>query len=939
LKKLFFLFFLYCFQLPVAYCQLSYWQQKANYTIDVTLNDVNKTLDGTVAIAYYNNSPDTLHYIWINLSANAYKNDRTAYSDQLIENGRTDFYFSDDDKRGYINRLNFTVNGAIAKIEDHLQYQDIIKLLLPTPILPHDSATIATPFHVKLPYDFSGNGHVNRSFEITQWYPKIAVYDSKGWHINTYLNEGGNYNELGDYQVSITLPKNYIVAATGELQTATEKEFLADRYNKYSFKPKSATYHPQDLKAIIRKNLLPPASSTENKTISFKQNNTQDFVWFADKRFNIAHDTLQLPSGRIIDVNVYLLPSVNNNWIRSIDLIKSTILARSNWLGEYPYNIITVVETPPSFADNTKYPTLISIPQDVDKHLLAAAIEHGIGENWNDGAVASNEHDHLWMAEGFNNYYDNRFNKTNSWADNGYSFYYKRIPHFDSLLLQESIQQQKDQPIETASDKFSQANYHLIAAVKAGEWMSKVEHDLGKPLFDSCMQEYYHRWQFKHPYPEDLKKTMEDVSGKNMDSTFALLNLQGSIENTKPQKHFHLFTLPAIGYNNYDGLMIGAAITNCDLPQPKLQFIITPLYAFNSNQLNGIGQIKYSWYLKRLFQKIEFGINGERFSSRESLDTNGHRIFENFYKIVPSARFYFRQPLRSSTVSWLEFRTYLITEKSFNEFEDVNSSTGDIFYPVSSKTSFRYLDQITFNVDNSRVLYPYNYQLQLQKGDDFYRVNITGNYFFNYVKSGGLNVRAFVAKFGYLGQKNADAFQYQPKLAAGNGTDDYTYNDYFVGRTASYSNPDKPISNQGIATQQLLIQNTGGLKFRFDLNPSLQGQSENWVAALNFTSTLPYFLVPVKNPFRIFFDVGTYAEAWGANPQTSLFLYTGGLQLSLLKNILNIYAPLIYSSDFNSVLKSDPQQNTFLKRISFSIDVQNIKLKKFVPTPYQTLAD
>jgi hypothetical protein len=207
------------------------------------------------------------------------------------------------------------------------------------------------------------------------------------------------------------------------------------------------------------------------------------------------------------------------------------------------------------------------------------------------------------------------------------------------------------------------------------------------------------------------------------------------------------------------------------------------------------------------------------------------------------------------------------------------------------------------------------------------------------VKAGGLNVRAFAVKFGYLGQKNADAFQYQPKLAAGNGTDDYTYNDYFVGRTASYSNPDKPISNQGIATQQLLIQNTGGLKFRFDLNPSLQGQSENWVAALNFTSTLPYFLVPVKNPFRIFFDVGTYAEAWGANPQTSLFLYTGGLQLSLFKNIVNIYAPLIYSSDFTSTFKSDPQQNTFLKRISFSIDVQNIQLKKFVPTPYHTLAD
>jgi hypothetical protein len=385
--------------------------------------------------------------------------------------------------------------------------------------------------------------------------------------------------------------------------------------------------------------------------------------------------------------------------------------------------------------------------------------------------------------------------------------------------------------------------------------------------------------------------------------------------------------------------MLGAAITNINLPQPKFQFVLTPLYAFNSKQLNGIGELKYTLYSNnKLLQKIEIGVNGERFSSREGQDTMSHKLFENFYKIVPSLRFYFRHPLRSSTVSWLEFRTYLIKEKIFDEFVNFPDTSFSV-YPVASSTSFRYLNQLTFNVDNSRVLYPYNYQLQLQQGVGFYRLNITGNYFFNYVKNGGLDVRLFAAKFGYIGGKNIDAYPYLPKLAAGSGADDYTYSDYFLGRTASYGNQDQSMSNAGIAAQQLLIQNTGGLKFRFDVNQQLQGQSENWVAALNFTTTLPNFLIPVKNPFRLFFDVGTYAEAWNVKPQTSLFLYTGGLQLSLFKNILNIYAPIIYSSDFNSTLKSDPQQNTFIKRISFSIDVQNIKVKKFVPAPYKTLAD
>lgn len=940
MKKIFILFFLYCFQLPVAYCQLSYWQQKANYTIDVSLNDIAKTLDGNVSIQYYNNSPDTLHYIWINLSANIYKNDLTAYSDQLIENGRTDFYFSNDDNRGYINRLNFTVNGSIATTYDHPQYQDFVKLILHKPLIPNDSVTIATPFHVKLPYDFSGNGHINRSFQITQWYPKVAVYDSKGWHVNTYLSEGGNYNEFGNYEVSITLPKNYIVAATGELQTPEEQKILTEKYyNKYSFKPKSANYHPQNLKAIIKQKLQPPPSSKENKTLLFKQNNVQDFVWFADKRFNITHDTLQLVSGRIIDLYVYLLPSVNNDWIRSISLVKSAVQARNEWLGEYPYNVVSIVETPPSFATNIKSPTLTSISQDLDKHLLAKSIEEGVGTSWNYGIIASNGHDHSWMNNGINSYYNARFNKTNTHADNGYSFYYKRLPNIDSLLLQTSIEQKKDQSIETASAQFSQANYHLIANEKTKEWLNKLEHDLGKPLFDSIMQAYYQRYQFKHPYPEDFKKTIEDISGKNIDSTFALLYNKGSINNISAKKKFHLFCLPAVGYNNYDKFMIGAAITNINLPPSKFQFILTPLYATNSKQLNGIGQIKYTWYLSNHLHKIEVGVNGERFASKESLDTNGHKIFENYFKIVPSIKVYFNHPLRSSIVSWLDFRAYLIIEKSFNKYTEVTDSISDNFYPISSSTSSRYINQLSYNVDNYRVLYPYNYQVQLQQGAGFYRLNLNGNYFFNYVKDGGLNVHAFAVKFGYIGGVNTDSYQYLPKLAAGNGTDDYTYGDYFLGRTASYSNPSTPVSNQGIATQQLLLQNTGGLKFRFDLNPTLQGQSQNWVAALNFNSTIPHFLFPFKNPFRLFFDIGSYAEAWGATPQTARFLYTGGIQLSLLKNIINIYAPIFYSNDFNSALQNDTQQNTFFKRISFSIDIQNIKLRKFVPTAYQTLAD
>src|SRR5580658_2709200 len=203
-----------------ADAQSQHWQQKVDYTIDVTLTDSTHTLDGHISIQYKNNSPDTLTYIWIHCWPNAYKNDRTAFSEQLIQNGRTDFYFSDKDHRGYINRLEFRADGRLARMEDHPQYIDIVRVILPTPLAPGAQVTLTTPFHVQLPYEFSRSGYYMGSYQVTQWYPKPAVYDSHGWHPIPYLDQGEFYSEFGDFDVRITVPAGFIVAATGEWQDA-----------------------------------------------------------------------------------------------------------------------------------------------------------------------------------------------------------------------------------------------------------------------------------------------------------------------------------------------------------------------------------------------------------------------------------------------------------------------------------------------------------------------------------------------------------------------------------------------------------------------------------------------------------------------------------------------------------------------------------------------
>ena len=170
-----------------AFCQ--YWQQQVNYTIDVSLNDITNTLQGFEKIEYINNSPDTLHYIWFHLWPNAYKNDRTAFSEQLLKNDETNFYFSNEDKRGYINQLNFEVNNQPAELQTDSANIDVAKLILPQPLPPHQSIIITTPFHEKLPYNISRGGYVGQTYQATQWFPKPAVYDNKGWHPMPYLDQ------------------------------------------------------------------------------------------------------------------------------------------------------------------------------------------------------------------------------------------------------------------------------------------------------------------------------------------------------------------------------------------------------------------------------------------------------------------------------------------------------------------------------------------------------------------------------------------------------------------------------------------------------------------------------------------------------------------------------------------------------------------------------
>ena len=262
-----------------AFAQQGYWQQKVDTRIEVGLDDKEHVLNGDISMEYTNNSPDTLTYIYIHLWPNAYSHDRTNYAEQMAENGETDFYYSKSAKRGNISELSFKVNDKPVEYFSSRNIPDVARIDLPQPLLPGAKLKIETPFKVKIPEVTSRLGHTKQAYFISQWFPKPAVYDKKGWHPLPYLNFGEFYSEVGSYDVRITLPKNYVVMATGNCMDESENAWL-DELSKKEF--------PSD--TLYKKSW--PASSAETKTLHFHEDNVHDFAWFADKRWVVRKDTV-----------------------------------------------------------------------------------------------------------------------------------------------------------------------------------------------------------------------------------------------------------------------------------------------------------------------------------------------------------------------------------------------------------------------------------------------------------------------------------------------------------------------------------------------------------------------------------------------------------------------------------------------------------------------
>lgn len=493
----------------------SYFQQEVNYTIKVRLDDKANVLRAEEQIEYINNSPDQLTFIYMHLWPNAYKNDQTALAKQLRENGETKFHFAPEHERGFIDSLDFRVNGQPVMMETDPEHIDICKLILNEPLRSGDRILITTPFRVKIPAaKFSRMGYVGQSYQITQWYPKPAVYDRNGWNQMPYLDQGEFYSEFGSFDVSITLPKNYVLAATGDMTNSPEEVEWLDRKAK-------------ETAAISRfptTNAFPP-SDTAMKTVRFVQAKVHDFAWFCDKRWNVLRSEVVVPKSQRTVTSWVMFTNANAElWRKGTTYVNDAIHYYSLWNGDYPYNHATAVDGTISAGGGMEYPNITVIGEVQSDFTLETVIMHEVGHNWFYGILASNERLHPWMDEGLNSFNENRYIETK--YPNASLFGHRNIDVLDmgrykhkaqyELTYLLAARKNEDQPIEAPAASYTPLNYAGIVYSKTAIAFDYLMAYLGQKIMDEAMRRYFETWKFKHPQPADLRRILEEVSGKDL---------------------------------------------------------------------------------------------------------------------------------------------------------------------------------------------------------------------------------------------------------------------------------------------------------------------------------------------------------------------------------------------------------------------------------------
>lgn len=927
--------------------QKDYFQQEVSYEIDARLDDVKHELHARMKITYTNNSPERISAIPFHLWPRAFSSDATEFAKQQLRNGSTRFHFSDRSQRGTLDSLSFTMNGEPAYFQILADMPDIADVLLPDYIQPGETAIIETPFRIKLPASFSRLGHVGESYQMTQWYPKPVVRDPEGWHPMPYLDQGEFYSEFGNFTVRLTLPENYVVGATGVLQETKERDWLLVKAQ-----TDRAALAGEAIAGELSDGYVSepyPASSAQSKTITYHAERVHDFAWFADKRFRVLHDTLQLSGQKeAVDVWAMFTATEAGLWHKATDYLKRSTRFYSKQVGTYPYPQVTGVQSALSAGGGMEYPMITVIGLSGSAASLDEVLAHEVGHNWFYGILASNERDHPWMDEGLNSFYEQRY-MAKFWPQRprGIKMLGRQVD-YDHLGYRYLARQGKDQAPDTRSDSLSRINYWIGAYSKPALALEELESLAGTEAFDRAMKAYYETWKFRHPQPDDffriinenleletepwfsdallttktsdvvIKTGVEQVGDRVMPATLRPLALDlypGNDQFVKKKLTVdfatdqekadaqQLFYLPLTSFNEHDGPLLGLALHNRTLEPKRLEWMLAPMFGFESAQLNGFAGLRLRTPRSsgRIRQSI-LSAGVQRFSDFTLRRTDAPYSYRRY---ALRGQTFFRHAPITETESGLDFRVTLL-QKDRPAFSGDGTITGrdtegEYFWRLGYyRAKTRELNPVAFNLNlEAKVV---DEATPFRAGHLKLEGELNGGY--KYEQGRFLRYRFFGGVFLANELRESAVRSNSGFSLVDNAFSDYRYDDLYLGRNLG-----------GIYDQQLERRQAG---FRAPISSAFAfGTSNSYMTAINIDADLP--ILPEYVPVGLFLDAGYYGfKSLSSEPLSGEFSWVGGVSLSAMQGRIGLFLPLAADPDTKALLE---QRGNLLDRVTFRLNL------------------
>ncbi|MCC6279672.1 MAG: M1 family metallopeptidase [Saprospiraceae bacterium] len=490
-----YLFFPLLFIATTLSAQPERWQQRINYEMNIDMDAARHQYRGTMRMTYTNNSPDTLDKVFYHLYFNAFQpNSMMDVRSRSIQDpdGRVaDRIFKlKPEEQGYIKIQTLKHNG---KAVQFLTNETILEVTLNEPILPGSSTVFEMEWDAQVPLQVRRSGRDSRegvAYSMSQWYPKLCEYDYQGWHANPYVAREF-YGVWGDFDVKISMDKNYLIAAGSYLQN-----------------PQEVGYGYEDPAQPLRR------PEGDKLLWHFKTPNVHDFCWAADPEFTQV--SIKAQDGSTMRFFWQKGKGYDDQWQKLPAIMDRARTHMNKHFGKYPYQEYCFIQ---GGDGGMEYPLATLITGNRSLNSLVGVAIHEQLHSWYQMVLGSNESLYAWMDEGFTSYAEEIVE--NELIREGLLSGKVAVenPHEGSYDAYKSlVSSGKEEPLTTHADHFNtNYAYSLAAYVKGDVFLHQLEYIIGKDAFEKGLLRYFDTWKFKHPNANDVVRVFEKQSGLELD--------------------------------------------------------------------------------------------------------------------------------------------------------------------------------------------------------------------------------------------------------------------------------------------------------------------------------------------------------------------------------------------------------------------------------------